>query len=382
LNVRAQIATFERLPFCVGASASPHNPAGLPDTYPLTLEFDDELAQLRVRHTPDLERLLTQAYRLGELMGTPLADTALGIGYVDDFLSFVQAQRPVVGRALEIGAGAGFLSARLAQLGWQVDTLEPGSGYEEYWKRYGIQVIRDFFPSRAAQGPYDLIVAYAVLEHVEDQRSFLGHVAAHLSRGGMFVLAVPDCTAEIAAGDPAMLLHEHYYYFTLGALRRGLEAAGFRMATMRNAGYGRSLYAAAFVDRDAVAAAATAEELGELQGFGPRCAHYVDAVATRLDRLRADGLSLGVYCPSRALALLPQDMSLRFFDDAPELQGKFYPPFAAAVESRQALLASSTDELWIMSRTFGSRLAAALRPQLPATRIIVIDELVDVSARQ
>jgi SAM-dependent methyltransferase len=374
------ILNLESLPFCVGACSAPHNPSQLPDTYPLQLELDEQLSLLRVRQTPALERLLSSAYRLGALMGTPLADTELGVGYVSDFLSFIHQHRGTPGRALEIGAGTGYLSSRLKQSGWQIDALEPGEGYQAWWRKYELDVICDFFPSPAAHGPYDAIISYAVLEHMSDPLSVLREARAHLAPDGLLLLSVPDCHAEIAAGDPAMLLHEHYSYFDKGSLARCMQSAGFHVEIVRPAGYGRSLYAAARPDSAACIGEVDDLESQQLREFGRKCAVFLRAVAGRVDRLRRENRSLGIYCPSRALAVLPTDISLRFFDDAPELHGKYYPPFDAAVESRAELIARPTDEIWIMSRTFGAKLATTLQPLLPRTKILLADEVASDAA--
>jgi len=96
---------LDSMPFHVGATTAPFNPAGLPNTYPFSLHFDSSLGVLVQQVTPDLLRTLDAAYRTGQLIGTPLAENSYGKPYADDFLDFIEANQPDPQRGLEFGAG-------------------------------------------------------------------------------------------------------------------------------------------------------------------------------------------------------------------------------------------------------------------------------------
>ncbi|MBL8344040.1 MAG: class I SAM-dependent methyltransferase [Rubrivivax sp.] len=364
------------LPFHFGPTLSPFNPGGLPDTFPFELNFDPESGMLVQRSRPGLQGLLDRAYRAGQEIGTPLADDALGKPYADDFLAFIRSRAGTPGRALEIGAGVGYLSKRLKDDGWQVDSLEPGIGYQDHWAKYGIDVINEYFPSPRARGPYDLICAYAVLEHIPEPGSLLASVRDHLRPGGTLVLSVPDCSKEIAIGDPAMLIHEHYNYFDATSLHLMLARCGFT-ANVRPSGYGRAVYASAnAAPPPASTVAGVSADTEAARTFPARCTAFTQQARTALGALAARG-TLGIYCPSRALAVLPVDISCRFFDDSPSLQGRYVPPFAARIESRAALLDHPTDAVVIMSHTFVEKLKRELTTVLPRSRVFGIAELVE-----
>lgn len=366
---------LEDVPFCIGVFDQPNNPDGIPNTYPLGLRYDPQLSLVRQQPADGLDGLLERSYRLGLEMGTPVSESELGKGYAEDFLDFIASKAQPEGRALEIGSGVGYVSRCLKEAGWQIDSIEPGSGYEAHWEKYRVAVINDFFPTPRAVGPYDLVVSYAVLEHIADPVAFLRQIAAHMTMSGKLILAVPDCTEEVLIGDPGMLIHEHYSYFTRQSLARCLAEAGFA-CEVQPAGYGRLLYAVAWQDTLAkVEAEVNSEEVQAGGAYAQRCADFI-ATSRELIRAAASAGSVGIFCPARALAILPQDVTgLRFFDDSPSLQGKYYPPFSIIVESRAALLAKPVDELWIMSRTFGRKLKAVLAPQLPATQIRLLEEI-------
>ena len=361
------------LPFHIGPTETRSNPSGLPDTYPFELTVDPRNAMLVQRARPGLLELLDRAYRAGLELGTPLADDEFGRPYVEDFLAFVRSQAGRPRRALEIGAGVGYLSRCLKDDGWILDSLEPGAGYQEQWRKYAVEVINDYFPSPRATGPYDLICSYAVVEHVADPEAFLAAVRSHLKPGGKFLLSVPDCSREITLGDPAMLIHEHYNYFDVGSLGTLLRRCGFA-AEVRASGFGRAVYASACVSAHDEATGGCAD-LEAIQTYPSRCHDFIDRARSALADLAARG-TLGIYCPTRALAVLPCDLACRFFDDSVSLQGKFVPPFPARIESRAALLESPTDAIVIMSHTFADRLKQALTVLLPHTHILGIAELV------
>lgn len=361
------------LPFHIGATTTPSNPSGLPSTFAFELDFDRERGLLVQPASPALQEVLDRAYRVGQEIGTPLGDDAVGRPYVEDFLAFIRSKAASVGRALEIGAGVGYLSRRLADEGWKVDSIEPGQGYRAHWQKYGVEVINDYFPTPRAPGPYDLICSYAVLEHIGDIDSFLAAVRRHLAPGGLFVISVPDCGKEIVTGDPAMLIHEHYNYFDHASLDATLARAGF-LADVRSSDYGRTVYAAATAAQANVAFPRNAAETSSAETYPTRCEHFLQATKVALADMSRAG-SLGIYCPARALAVLPADISCRFFDDSDALQRLYIPPFAAPIESRAALLERPTDFVVIMSSTFGGKLKRELAQLLPRTRILTIDDL-------
>jgi SAM-dependent methyltransferase len=362
------------LPFHIGATVQPFNPEGLPASFPFEVVFDDRLGSLRQPVTSELEEMLNRAYQVGHRMGTPLADDSFGQPYVVDFLSFIAQAGLRPGAALEIGAGVGYLSRCLLDLGWQMTSVEPGKGYEPWQRRYGIEVVREFFPSPRTQGPFDMICSYGVLEHIADPLAFLQDVKRHLRPGGWVFLAVPDCTAEIHEGDPAILFHEHWSYFDAGSLARLLAAAGLRARVVRS-GYGRCLYVMARADAAPAGPCEPGLPLDTVESYPERCARRTVRLREQLAVIAEAG-SLGVYCAARGLAVLDPEWKMRFFDDDPAQQGKYLPPFSSVIEGRSELLARPVDAVAILSTTFGARIREGLREAGYRGRVVTLDELV------
>jgi SAM-dependent methyltransferase len=376
-NAVSALIGFDAVPFHIGFFERPSNPAPFPDLLPLHLGVDLRSGLLRQIPCDEVPNDLRLAHARGALLGTAMDDTTAGRAYADDFLTFVAEIAPLAGRSvLEIGAGRGYLVKLLRDAGADALGIEPGSANAAHWVRHGVPVVEDSFPTPKVAGAFDLIVAYTLLQQIEDLAHFLAAVRRRLKPGGWALFAVPDCTGYIADGDPGMLLHALWSYFTPSTLTRVLAEAGFTVERLRPARHGGVIYAAA-IPGEPPDRKNAAGDLAAVQEFGQKCRRLRTSIARRLNRLSAAGRSLGVYVPGRAALWLDPEMQVRFFDDDPELTGRYYPPFAAAIENRQSLLERPVDELWIMSRNFGAGIENALRGYagLRGTRILGIDAL-------
>lgn len=205
---------------------------------------------------------------------------------------------------------------------------------------------------------------------------FLEDVRNQLAPGGRVVLSVPDCTSEIVAGDPGMLLHEHISYFDAGSLSRLFESAGLN-SFIAKSGYGRCLYAVAALDDlpHSQGEAPVADEI--VAGYPEACTAFISRCSASIMQLLAEG-SVGIYCPGRGLALLNQGWRLRFFDDDPSLHGMFLPPFRHRIESRDALMSNPVQALVVLSRTFGEKIRGSLRQDGYEGQILIVNELGDI----
>ena len=365
---------LDDLPFHIGATEAAGNPAGLPDTWPFSLHFDQQRGTITQQVTRELLEILEQAYRAGQLIGTPLAEDNYGKPYADDFLRFIgQVGLPHGAKAIEIGAGVGYLTRRLKDSGLQITGIEPGRGYAAHWEKNGVEIVNDFFPTSRVTGFFDLICSYAVLEHITEPVKFLRDVRDHLAPEGVAVFSVPDCTDEIVVGDPAILFHEHFSYFDAGSLARLIESAGMHAVVMKS-GFGRCLYAIASLQERPALQGERGLAREVMASYPERCSRFVERVRGRMADMAAQG-TVGVYCAARGLALLDRAQPMRFFDDDPAQQGKFLPPFQAAITGRETLLPTPVDHLVIMSRTFGRRIRDSLRQQGYQGRIVTLDEM-------
>lgn len=163
---------------------------------------------------------LDLAYQKGSQITGLMDDNGIGKLYADDFIQYICKNEKNIAdkKILEIGSGTGYLLYELKKLGAEVLGVEPGEHGIEGSKKYGVPVINSFFNPLEVTEKYDIVIFYAVLEHMQDAGGFLRDVKSVLSKNGKIVLAVPDCGPYIQAGDISLLVHEHWNYFTKDTL--------------------------------------------------------------------------------------------------------------------------------------------------------------------
>ncbi len=113
-----------------------------------------------------------------------------------------RSHRPLAGkRALDVGCGAGLLAEPLARLGAAVTGIDAAAE--------NVAVARDHAAgaglnieylhgdlTEIAPGPYNLVTAMEVIEHVADKPAFVTALAAALAPGGLMVLSTPNRTVR------------------------------------------------------------------------------------------------------------------------------------------------------------------------------------------
>lgn len=83
------------------------------------------------------------------------------------------------------------------------------------------------------EGPFDVITALQVLEHVEDPVAFLQNLKRHLKRNGTLYLELPNLDDALLTQYRVQAYEDFYYrephlsYFSRSSLRRALNKAGF-----------------------------------------------------------------------------------------------------------------------------------------------------------
>lgn len=365
---------LKELPFHLGITEEPHNPVGIPDTYPFELGINTHIESIVQIPSQGLLNILDEVYRQGGLIGTPLSGDLYGRPYVDDILSFINKQgKPSNAAVLEIGAGNGYLTRQLINEGYDAVGIEPCLKYTSDWKLNNVSIINDFFPSKYISQQYDMVCSFAVLEHIANPLNFLRDVREYLKPDGVLVISVPDCEAEISTGDPAMLLHEHFSYFNIDSLMRLFYAAGYE-AHIEKSLYGRCLYAAAKMSDSMILPHKVLDPTNYVYDYLLKCEGFIDRVKAAIQQFSMEG-SIGVFCATRGLALLDKQVEMSFYDDNSAFQGKYIPPYKSTIESRAQLHNSPVDNLLVLSRTFGRQIADSLRREGYTKPILLIEEM-------
>lgn len=147
----------------------------------------------------------------------------------------------VRGRVLEVGAGIGTFTLRLAARAERVVALEPNrhcfARLEQQTRglasvsRHAMSV-EEFHASAGRATTFDTIVCMNVLEHIRDDAAVLREFRGLISPGGSLVLQIP--AVPFAFGEIDRRLG-HYRRYTKAGLRALFAGTGWRGAHLRYA---------------------------------------------------------------------------------------------------------------------------------------------------
>ncbi len=136
------------------------------------------------------------------------------------------------GRAIEIGAAGGGNSRELMRLGWDVLATEYLASGVRIAHDRGVPAIQAdgrCLPVRDAS--FDLLVAYDVLEHIDDDNLAAAELTRVLKPGGMALIAVPCDMKLWSEHDVAS---GHFRRYDRAGLTTLIEKAGLRIESVRS----------------------------------------------------------------------------------------------------------------------------------------------------
>lgn len=148
--------------------------------------------------------------------------------------------RSEVGNFLDVGGGYGFaLDAARRLFGWQVHGADPSYFARVGAREFGL-TIEDRYVSEASPaegGPYDLVLASEVIEHVDDPVDFARVLRACASVDGRIILTTPCAEDALNREDEARALMalapgSHAGVFSEVGLETILKAAGFKFVAI------------------------------------------------------------------------------------------------------------------------------------------------------
>jgi len=144
-----------------------------------------------------------------------LADQIAGLGL------------PAGAEILEAGCGAGGNLQMLSRFG-RVRAVEPDEASRIHAGRDGVEVLAGLLPDRLPHFDvaFDLVAAFDVIEHVEEDAAAVAALAALLKPGGRMIATVPANAWMWSRHD---VLHHHKRRYDLGRFRRLFEEAGLQV---------------------------------------------------------------------------------------------------------------------------------------------------------
>lgn len=105
---------------------------------------------------------------------------------------------PKTSRIFEIGSGMGIEADKIEQLGYSIQRSDATESFRNYMKDNGKESIKFNVKTDEFPGMYDVIIASAVLLHLnrDDFRGVLKKIASSLEPGGRFLFSVQKGVGE------------------------------------------------------------------------------------------------------------------------------------------------------------------------------------------
>jgi len=129
------------------------------------------------------------------------------------------------GRALDIGAAGGGNTRVMRAHGWSPIAVEYGAEGAEVARERGLRVLRaDARQLPVESGSADLVVAFDVLEHIEEDYLAVAEFRRVLRPGGTLLIAVPCDMRLWSAHDVAV---DHVRRYSRDGLESVVRKAGF-----------------------------------------------------------------------------------------------------------------------------------------------------------
>lgn len=145
--------------------------------------------------------------------------------------------KPEGGSVLEIGCGPGLMLASFRRRGWRVFGIERNEATAEAARQHlGTDVIVTSIHDLPADARFDLIVAFQVLEHIDEPVPLLIECAKRLVPQGLLIASVPNFLSWQSrfAGSKWMHLDvpRHLVHYTPQSMTKTLERAGLTLSSM------------------------------------------------------------------------------------------------------------------------------------------------------
>ena len=138
------------------------------------------------------------------------------------------------GRYLDVGCGSGATLGVAQALGWDVSGIEVDEAAAAKARRFTRNLhVGDVLDAPFADGCFDVVTAFHVLEHVVDPVAVVRRMLDWLAPGGLLIVEVPNAgglgAALFGRSWVGLELPRHLSHFTPATLERTIRTAGGRV---------------------------------------------------------------------------------------------------------------------------------------------------------
>jgi hypothetical protein len=136
---------------------------------------------------------------------------------------------------VEFGSNDGTLLKGFEPFGIRTLGVEPATNIAEIAEAHGVRTVNEFFDPPLArrlleqEGPASFVVGCNVVAHIPDLNGTMGAVSTLLTEDGVFQLEAPYLIDLLDRVEFDTIYHEHFFYFSLGALAYAAERHGLRL---------------------------------------------------------------------------------------------------------------------------------------------------------
>jgi 2-polyprenyl-3-methyl-5-hydroxy-6-metoxy-1,4-benzoquinol methylase len=137
-----------------------------------------------------------------------------------------------IGTLLDVGSGTGYFAHYMVKRGWNVTGVELSEQARKFSvSKFGINALAPSEVSKIAEGSFDFITFWHVLEHLYDPVHWFNEVKRLLKDDGMCIIALPNiksADAEWFGNDWAALdVPRHLWHFSSATMIRFAGENGF-----------------------------------------------------------------------------------------------------------------------------------------------------------
>lgn len=181
------------------------------------------------------EDIVTREYREATIQGYKEQFVSQNTGREIAFrrsMNHIKKLCTVPGKLLDVGAANGAFMAVASEHGWDVSGCEPNEWFCRWGnEHYSLSIDQGtLIDQNYADGSFDLITLWDVIEHVPDPARLLEKCFDLLKPGGILLCTYPDIESWIArlmGRRWVFLMSVHLYYFTQNTMTAILEKSGF-----------------------------------------------------------------------------------------------------------------------------------------------------------